>query len=573
LTAGDPTHSFRAVTAPPARARSAAVALATLVVWVAAMVLLTWPLGAHLATHVLSSSPVARMDTLHSLWVLSWESHALATAPTRFLDANVYAPEPRALLFSTMGLATLPWFAPTFLVTGNPVLAANLAFLSCLALAAWGLHRVVEGWTASWLAGLVAGAAFVLSPWVSWTWTPPRPIHVALLYFPWIVAIVAVPGWSVRRTIAIAVLVALQCLVDPIYVAPGVLLTIGLVALGRMARPSTRTDGRALLAALVFAVLVLAPIYAGYDVVRATNPGLATQSAWAPSGDHRAAALDGFVLAGGIWADLRPTGVPGIVLPLLACGLASFAIRRRDDRASTRAAWLHAGLWTAVGLLVSTRSLIWPGDPPIVVASPLFVLVDRLAPALMSTLRGTVRLGIIALPAIALLAGLAFAECARRLPRAATLVVALAVVAAMYARWPGRGAPYPIATVPPSRGPILDALKAGAGPVLELPAGTGPFDTTRQAEAMYRSIFHWRPLVNGYASYWPRGFPARMALAAELPDATAWEALRRATGVTSVVVHRVAPRYADWTAIATRDDGPFRVVARDGDDLLVEPSR
>src|SRR5262245_60792952 len=118
------------------RAHHVAVAAATLLGYGALVVWLTWPLGADLATH-LPNMPPARMDTLHSLWVLSWESHALATHPARFLEANVYAPAPHALLYSTMGLATLPYFTPMFLATGNPVLAANLAFLGCVVLAAW----------------------------------------------------------------------------------------------------------------------------------------------------------------------------------------------------------------------------------------------------------------------------------------------------------------------------------------------------------------------------------------------------------------------------------------------------
>jgi hypothetical protein len=53
---------------------------------------------------------------------------------------------------------------------------------------------------------------------------------------------------------------------------------------------------------------------------------------------------------------------------------------------------------------------------------------------------------------------------------------------------------------------------------------------------MYRSIDHWRPLLNGYASYHPRAFTRRMALALRLPDAGALDALRRDTGLRAVVV-------------------------------------
>jgi hypothetical protein len=210
------------------------------------------------------------------------------------------------------------------------------------------------------------------------------------------------------------------------------------------------------------------------------------------------------------------------------------------------------------------------GDPPVIVRSPLFAVADWFVPQLVSALRGgPARLGIAALVGLALMAGLAFGELARRLPaRAAKPIAALLVLVAMYTRWPGRLGPYPIAPAPPRQSPIIEALRRSDGPVLELPAGTRALETIRHAEAMYRSIFHWRPLLNGYSSYWPAGFPERMALGARLPDADAWEALRRETGVNAVVVHRPEPRFDAWLALAERDDGPLRLVARDGNDLL-----
>ena len=54
---------------------------------------------------------------------------------------------------------------------------------------------------------------------------------------------------------------------------------------------------------------------------------------------------------------------------------------------------------------------------------------------------------------------------------------------------------------------------------------------------MYRSIRHWRPLLNGYSSYYPAGFPERMELAYRLPDADALAALRRETGLRTIIVH------------------------------------
>jgi hypothetical protein len=540
------------------------VGYAVLVGW------LTWPLAASLGTHVPGVSPVAEMDTLHSLWILSWETHALSVAPAHVLDANIYHPTPHALLYSTLGLGTLPYFAPTFLLTANPVLAANLAFIACMALAAWGLDRVVRAWSGSALGAAIAACTFLLTPWVLWTWTPPRPVHFPLQYFPWIAMLGAMPGWSARRGWLLGALVVLQCAVDPLYVAPAVLAPLLAVVAARVSRSSTRADGVALARTLALALVVLAPIYAGPAMLKWANPGL--ESVWGnPNDTPQGRALDGFVLAGGVYADVRPTGVPWIVIPLIVVGLAAFAFGPADERTRTRRAWLHAGLWTVVGVLISTRAVIRPGDPPVtILTSPIFMLADRLAPAAVHLLRGTTRLGVGALAGLALLAGLAFGACERRLGRIGAVVGALAITGTMYAGWPGRGGPYPLVRPPATDTTIVRALRASRGPLLELPASTAPFASTEHARAMYRSIFHWRPLLNGYGSYWPAGFAERLALAARLPDADAWASLQRDTGVEAVLVHANAPRYAAWLDLVGRRAGPLSLVARDGSDLLFE---
>jgi hypothetical protein len=121
---------------------------------------------------------------------------------------------------------------------------------------------------------------------------------------------------------------------------------------------------------------------------------------------------------------------------------------------------------------------------------------------------------------------------------------------------------------------LVRVLRDGDGPVLEVPVGPkGGVTPFFNAGALYRSIFHWRPLVNGYDGYWPAGFAERMALAGRLPDADALAALRHETGLTTLVVHqgiRLDERaHAAWEALASsggRDD--LTLTARVGTDLV-----
>jgi hypothetical protein len=74
--------------------------------------------------------------------------------------------------------------------------------------------------------------------------------------------------------------------------------------------------------------------------------------------------------------------------------------------------------------------------------------------------------------------------------------------------------------------------------------------------------------LKGYSSYWPIGFPERMALAGRLPSPDALARLRRDTGLDTILVHGDASGHAGWLELASRRDGPLRLVARHGADLL-----
>ena len=196
------------------------------------------------------------------------------------------------------------------------------------------------------------------------------------------------------------------------------------------------------------------------------------------------------------------------------------------------------------------------------------------------------RLGVGGLVGLALLGGLAFAECVRRLraawPTYARPVVALlaALLAAeMYweytvgspadPRWrrpKSRVYPTQEAIAPDPR--LLAALRESDGPVLELPLATVPFKQwpAPHARAMYRAIFHDRPLVNGYSGYWPEGFQERMDLARTLPNDASLAELVSATGVETVLVNvgdLSEAELAAWSAEAAREESPLRLIERD----------
>ena len=303
---------------------------------------------------------------------------------------------------------------------------------------------------------------------------------------------------------------------------------------------------------------------------------------------------------------------PGAVSPVcavlvLAGALALIAARvRRMAPVAAPSAWRHGTLWVVIGLVISLPAVGYWGSTrvelPQAFAGHWLPIADFL--------RDPTRLGVDCLLGWAILSGLAFAECARWLTPARALVAQVArlalaalVVTAMYVHYvrgallPGSEvrvlpAAYPSAPAIGADSPIVTVLRETDGPLLELPVGLLSLASffRHHTVAMYRSIYHWRPLLNGYSSYWPKGFDARMALARRLPDARALAELRGETGLATILVHTgdwllkdplpphpvsrltVAAERAQlarWLRIAAnggRDD--LRLLVRDGDDLL-----
>lgn len=545
---------------------------AALVVW------LTWPLAAHVRTRFLNPLPlIARTDTLSTMWALAWETHALATAPTALANANIYHPTPNALFYGITAFGALPSFAPAFALTANPIFALNVTLFACFILTAVAIHRIVVCWTGSELAGAIAGIAFLLDRWVLWM-IPVMASYASLQYLPLVIFGAAMPTIGTRTGLWLAVAIVLACLTDPMYVAPSVLLPLVLIVVTRLIRPSRRGEGVRLAVVVTIAVLGLAPVGGGYLAVRFANPALAAQSLWQSS-----SAMPGefpLRLPRDLFAAF--TALPNAGLALVPLAAVAIAVRAaRGYRWETRREWQHAIFWVVVGLVLSmTPTVFWGGHE---IHLPHYALAMRFPVYRFIRVPARLRLG--AMTGLALLVGLAFAECVRvcdavragQLRALAKGTLTLAVAAAMYAEYRSGGAhpafprippTHPLGRLPPLAGAVVETLRAGTGPVLEVPAGV---EGAPNVQAMYRSIGHWRPLVNGYGSYWPAAFPERMALAERLPDPVALAALRAETGLTTVVVNLESDfsQRGAWRALADAggNDG-LRLVARSMEQLV-----
>jgi hypothetical protein len=559
--------------------------IALLLLWTAAILFLTWPLAAHLATHLPAVAVGGPLDSLLNGWALAHQSRALLTDPRTLPDGAIFWPARHALFYGEAGFGAVPFFMPVFLATGNPTLALNVVLLSGLVLTAFTMHLVVAHLTGSQRAGLVAGAALATTPWLSWSWLPAVPSFGMLQYFPVIMLVAARPAADRRSALTLLALVVVQGLTT-VYVAAPLIAPLIVLGVLRIARRPTRRAGLMLFGVLAGAGIVLAAAYSGYAIVHLEDPLVATQTHWlAKPTDPLPAML-------GTAARLGPLAVPPAALVLIALGIVSAVRRTGGDWSSLGALpWRIGWLWTAVGLVIAVRPRAdWHAS---LIAAP-HSLLARFTP-FYEVIRIPERLGLPALMGITMLTGIAFAECERLIARrrdgtprsslvahAATMGLVLVAVSAMYMTCQ-RGlasawltfeplpVSYPLSPTVPAPAPaLMEVLARPGGPLLELPVGSSPWPAAR---AMWRSIYHRRALLNGYNGYWPVGFPERMALAARLPDADALDALTNETGVELVLVraaeYRDHPARGLWTELAARGgNGRLLLVARDGDNLL-----
>src|SRR6185295_401616 len=136
----------------------------------------TWPLGAHLADHIVDGARLINpadpttwhaamigADVFQTVWIVNWVLHAVSVHPLRLFDANIFYPAELSLARAEHLFATALLGAPGAAV-GSPVLAHQTAVLLCGIANVWDTGVVIMRWTGSLVGSVVAGVLFAVSP-------------------------------------------------------------------------------------------------------------------------------------------------------------------------------------------------------------------------------------------------------------------------------------------------------------------------------------------------------------------------------------------------------------------------
>jgi hypothetical protein len=483
-------------------------------------VLVTWPQALYMSSRIST-----HFDAQFSIWRLGWIAHALATAPTRIFDANIFYPARTTLAYSDATMLQGVLGAPLFWADVSPVLIYNAMLFAGFAGSGLAVFLLTRHLTGEIDVSLVAAAIFTTLPY--------RTEHFFHLEMQWIV-FVPLTFWALHRAIerpsvgygiAAGVFIWLQVLSCIYY---GVFLGLTLVF---FAPAVVLLTGRSPYRATIVPLAVAATI-AGVLTVPFALPYLA-------------AARDI-----GVRPEVEITRYSATPINYLAAPELNRLWGWTAERWGSNELRLFPGLMAV--LLACASALRHPRRPVVIYAclalvailfsfgtnNPAYVLLLKYVSPLQG-FRSMSRFGAFAGCAIAVLAAFGMqALLERRGLSRRWRAIATGVVLALIAFEASNRAQPLQAGIPRQAPDVYRILRsAPPGAVMELPLP--PFNSYPGFDPAYQSwsLWHWKPLINGYSGYYPRDYLTTIIRMEVFPEDASINRLR-AHGVRYIVVHR-----------------------------------
>lgn len=507
-------------------------------VFAALTALVTWPQALAPASRIANHH-----DAQFSIWRIGWIAHALLTSPGTLFDANIFHPARATLAYSDATLLEGIMGAPLFWAGVPPALVYNLLLFAGFVGSGLGMFVLARHLTGQTAPALIAGAVFVLLPY--------RIEHVMHLELQWAM-FVPLTWWAMHRLVeepgtgrgALAgVMLALQMLACVYY---GVFLTMTLVVfVPVLLLCSPRTAWRPSIAALIVAAVVsavmVAPLAWPYFTASRELGGRTTEEV-----TRYSATLASYLASPELsriwgwtadrWGSPELRLFPGLVASVLALAGLSYAPRSR--------VLLYAlTLIAAVELSFGLNGVVY---------RVLFTHLDA-----VQGFRATARFAVIASAALAVLAAFGSAKLLGR----TTGRLQTGSAAALLLLLGSEGWHRPVALTdaePVTPPPVYQVLaKAAPGTILELPLPDPEALPGHEPQYQIWSLWHWRPLVNGYSGYYPRDYLMTLLRMNVFPGEGTIDRLR-AHDVRYIIVHRAFYDEERYTRLmlrmATRPD-------------------
>ncbi len=489
-----------------------------------------WPLPTHFADHTAywgADVPGISADGHLQIWILAWGAHALLTDPLHVFHANAFHPATASLAYSDHLLGHLPWFAPWYWATGNPILAGNALIVTYLVAAALAMYMLARRWCPI-APSLIAGFVYGFCPLRFWTLPylqlmPVQYLPLLLLFTDrWLAA-------GRRRDLVLLSVAGVLQVLSSAYLAYVAFAVLGTAAAVCLVAWRARLDRRRL-TGLVLAAGLVAASFAVTSLPYLTLRQLGVVDvfdAGPARGVLTSTGLRPFIALQTIRKYLTEQSVGPIGAVLVLLGLWPSGPRRRW------AAALGACL-VLVGLVLAAGPGIGADDS--VFWSP-YRLLQQWVPG-FATIRVPERFVAVTQLGFATLAALGATRLSETLrlrggPPSIALAIGACLAIAGLERMPAL-AQHP-ETTPRTLPPAYAWLaRHGEGrPLLELPQPS----FTEAARRMVLSTYHWLPIVDGYSGYYPRTAGYLHGIAASLPDEAALQELVDVVDIGWILVH------------------------------------
>ncbi|HUU32444.1 MAG TPA: hypothetical protein VMW48_00205 [Vicinamibacterales bacterium] len=479
-------------------------------------VLHTWPL----ASNPTGLSRLDNADTALTTWIVAWVAHALPRTPLQVFDAPMFHPERRTLAYSEPLLVPGAMAIPLRAAGVSAATTYNLLAMAGFALSAWAMWRLVTDWTGDPAAGAVAGMAFAFNAHLLTRFAHLQALHAEFVPL----VLLAVDRVARQRRWRDGVLLGIAITLVGLVSIYQLAFVAGATVVALLARRCDWREApvRALAVALFgigLSLALLSPMLWQYlatsheaGIVRSLEETARYGATWR---DYLAT---GGRLHYALWSahffPLSAVLFPGVAVTVLA--LAGW-LDPHANRGRVR-------MCVAVGVLGVAMSL---GT-----ALPFYEWLYRVVPLLQAT-RVTARWGVLALTALAMLAGFGVAALrrgasARRRIAVAALAPLLVTVEAM--RTPMDFTPTPrIPAIYRQIAELPDAV------LVEIPLFPGR-EFNLNAPYLLGQTEHFHPMIAGYSGFYTNGYAQRIAALTTFPAETAQASLRR-LGVTHMVFH------------------------------------
>jgi len=463
--------------------------LAVLAAYLAAGVAATWPLASYFTGRLPASRDVAVY-----VWDMWWVAHQIIGLHNPWSTSYLAAPAGLQLGYHTLVPLLGAVMTPVTLAFG-PSAAYNLLVIAVPGLACYAMYRVARLWLSTQTGAIAAGAFFGMSAMLTYQAWYHLNIAYGTVFLPLTLeaAVRLRRGPTIGRGVVLGVVLGASALVNQESAVMALILAVLAVVpwlAGTRTRAAAAVRLRAVAAAGLAGVVVASPqlvamiqqARAGGNATSAASLGYTTWVANLPSlfAPSPRLADDGLIGLGHIYVSqtrFETLNTFGVVLSLLAV-LGLLASWRR------RSAWLLLLLWLG-GAALALGPVLYVGRHLYVPFAQTWagLRVSALMPYTwfiripgLSVFREADRLALLGLVGAALLAGAAVDWLQRgraggRKPRAWPVIVAVAVLGALEAGWPGTPGGLPVM---PTAFPALDrpiAADHSGSIVVDVPFG------------------------------------------------------------------------------------------------------